>query len=111
MMAAGVAANDGAAPDVAVAIAGNWGDSYGGIGAITDDEAAKELARMQRVQRANEGGPSAEWTVQHVRAPELRGGDRMKRLADALLQRRYSDADVDGSAGTNFVRVFQRAIG
>jgi microsomal dipeptidase-like Zn-dependent dipeptidase len=49
--------------------------------------------------------------VQHVRAPELRGGDRMKRLADALLQRRYSDADVDGIAGTNFVRVFQRAIG
>jgi microsomal dipeptidase-like Zn-dependent dipeptidase len=35
----------------------------------------------------------------------------MQRLAVALLQRRYSDADVDGSAGTNFVRVFQRAIG
>lgn len=80
-------------------------------GSIDKLDAAEELARMQRVQANNAGGPSFEWPVKQVRIPELNAPNRMLALAEALVKKGYKDQDVRGIIGENFLRVFRAACG
>lgn len=97
--------------DHAVQLIGADHVGFGSDGALDSLDSKAETDRMARVQRSNAGGPSAEWPVRHVRVPELNAPDRMSRLADALAARRYSDAQIAGIVGGNFLRIFGEVCG
>ncbi len=84
---------------------------FGSDGDPSAVDAENERARMSRVQVEHKGTPSAEWPVVHSRIPALNGPDRMRRLADGLLARGYTDAHIAGVLGGNFVRVFRLTCG
>lgn len=99
--------------DHAVQLIGPQHVGFGSDGSVDKHDAEAETARMGRVQQygTNPGGPSFEWPVRHVRVPELNAPDRMTRLAEALSKRGYSDTDVNGICGANFVRLFAAVCG
>lgn len=80
---------------------------FGSDGGLDKLDAPNELARMARVQKANAGGPSAEWEVKHVRVAELNAPNRLTALAEGLAKRGFSDAQIEGITGKNFVRLFK----
>lgn len=84
---------------------------FGSDGALDSLDAAAEVARMAGVQRANAGGPSAEWPVVHVRVPELNAPNRLQALATGLARRGYTSDQIDGIVGGNFMRVFRASSG
>lgn len=94
--------------DHAVQLIGPQHVGFGSDGSLDKHDADAETQRMARVQQygSNPGGPSFEWPVRHVRVPELNAPDRLTRLGEALSKKGYSDADVKGICGGNFVRVF-----
>lgn len=85
--------------------------AFGSDGFIETTDAETEMRNMGNVQKANAGGPSAEWPVLHTRIPALNSAGRMAALADALAARGYKDDDIAGIIGGNFRRVFKEAIG
>jgi membrane dipeptidase len=84
---------------------------FGSDGGIDKLDAANELARMSRVQKGNAGGPSAEWEVKHVRVPELNAANRLNALAEGLSKRKFSDKQIEGICGGNFVNFFKKVCG
>lgn len=84
---------------------------FGSDGALDQLDAPNEAARMARVQKINAGTPSAEWEVKHVRVPELNAPNRLSALAEGLSKRNYTDAQIEGITGGNFVRLFGRVCG
>lgn len=94
--------------DHAVQLIGTAQVGFGSDGALDKLDAPAEVARMARVQQLNTGGPSAEWEVKHVRVPELNAPDRLNALAEGLARRGYSNTQINGIIGGNFVRLFQR---
>ena len=97
--------------DHAVQLIGAAHVGFGSDGAISRLDAAAETARMARVQAFNKSGPSFEWPVRHVRVPELNAPDRLSALGEGLAKRKYSDADIAGIVGGNFVRLFAAVCG
>ena len=97
--------------DHAVQLIGPSQVGFGSDGALDQLNAVGEATRMGNVQKANNGGPSAEWPVRHIRVPELNAPGRLTALAEGLSRRGYSDTDIDGIIGGNFVRLFQRVCG
>jgi membrane dipeptidase len=97
--------------DHAVQLIGPDKVGFGSDGELDTTNWIAEQNRMSQVQRANAGGPSAEWPVRHVRVPKLAGPDRMLRLAEALGRRGYKDDEVAGIVGGNFRRIFQQTCG
>lgn len=84
---------------------------FGSDGGLEKLDAPTELARMARVQKGNAGGPSAEWEVKHVRVPELNAPNRLTALAEGLSKRGFSDTQIDGITGKNFVQLFKNVCG
>lgn len=84
---------------------------FGSDGAVDTLDAPAEVARMARVQKANAGSPSAEWEVKHVRVPELNAPNRLTVLAEGLSKRGYSDNQIEGIVGQNFVKFFKTVCG
>lgn len=84
---------------------------FGSDGALDRLDAGAEVARMARVQKLNAGGPSFEWAVRHVRVPELNAPHRLLKLAEGLAKRGFTEAQIDGIAGGNFLRLFREVCG
>lgn len=84
---------------------------FGSDGALDSLDAQAEISRMARVQKINNGTPSAEWEVKHVRVPELNAPNRLDALAQGLSKRNYTDAQIKGITGGNFVRLFRHICG
>lgn len=97
--------------DHAVQLIGANKVGFGSDGGLEKLDAVNELARMARVQKNNAGGPSAEWEVKHVRVAELNAANRLTILAEGLAKRGYSDAQIEGITGKNFVRLFKDVCG
>jgi membrane dipeptidase len=83
---------------------------FGSDGFAVRTDAAAETARMANVQRANAGGPSAEWPVTHSRLDRLNGPDRMSNLAEMLAAHGYSQAECAAIAGGSLRRVLQAVL-
>jgi membrane dipeptidase len=84
---------------------------FGSDGGLDKLDAPKELTRMAFVQKGNAGGPSAEWEVKHVRVPELNAPNRLTALAEGLSKRNFTDAQIAGICGGNFVNFFKKVCG
>lgn len=84
---------------------------FGSDGALDKLNAASELAGMKSLQKQNAGGKSFEWEVNHLRVPELNAPNRLLVLAEGLNKRGFSDAQIDGITGGNFVKFFQKVCG
>ena len=97
--------------DHAVQLIGAAQIGFGSDGALDQLDAPAETARMARVQKLNAGTPSAEWEVKHVRVPELNAPNRLAALGEGLSKRNYTDAQIKGITGGNFVSLFQRVSG
>jgi membrane dipeptidase len=97
--------------DHAVQLIGADKVGFGSDGALNKLNAERELSNMANVQKRNAGGPSAEWEVRHTRVPELNAPNRLSVLAEGLSKRGFTDAQIDGIAGGNFIRLFQQVCG
>lgn len=97
--------------DHAVQLIGADKVGFGSDGALDKLDAPAEVARMSRVQKLNAGGPSFEWEVKQVRVPELNAPNRLTALAEGLSKRGFSDLQIDGITGANFVRIYKEICG
>jgi membrane dipeptidase len=93
--------------DHAVQLIGAAHVGFGSDGAVDKLDAEAQTRQMARVQQFNGSGPSFEWPVRHARIAELNAPDRLVVLGTALARKGYSDADVRGIVGGNFVRLFR----
>jgi membrane dipeptidase len=100
--------------DHAVKVAGVEHVGFGSDGNVTrsgGDDVKKELEGFGRYVQRNKGLPGSEQLPRHLYVPELKGPDRLLRLAEALERRGYKAADIEKILGGNFERLLRETLG
>ena len=85
--------------------------TFGSDGFAARTDAVAETERMANVQRANAGGPSAEWPVTHTRLAQLNGPDRVRNLSVLLEGHGYDARSRAAICGGSLRRVLQAVLG
>jgi membrane dipeptidase len=99
--------------DHAVKLAGIDHVGFGSDGPVVRNPSSAEasLAGMRGYYQRNQGLPGAEDLPYHVNVEELKGPDRLERLAFALGKRGYSDDAIEKIVGGNIARVITEVLG
>jgi membrane dipeptidase len=100
--------------DHAVKVAGVEHVGFGSDGNVTrsgGDDVKKELEGFGSYVRRNKGLPGSEQMPQHLYVPELKGPDRLLRLAEGLDRRGYKPADIEKILGGNLERLLRDTLG
>lgn len=85
--------------------------SDGGVARTGGDDEAQDLKGFGRFVERNKGLPGSEQMPRHLIVAELRGPDRMLRLAEGLDRRGYKPADIEKILGGNFERLLRDTLG
>jgi membrane dipeptidase len=63
------------------------------------------------LQRRRMEYPQLDWTIHHMRVPELDHPQRLLHLAQAMHNRGYKTSTIEKVIGGNYVRVFKEVVG
>jgi hypothetical protein len=63
------------------------------------------------LERRRKDYPQLDWTIWHMRVPELSHPKRLLHLAQAMHSRGYKTTTIEKVIGGNYVRVFKEVVG
>lgn len=63
------------------------------------------------LQRQRKDFPQLDWTIRHMRVPELSHPKRLLHLAQAMHSRGYKTSTIEKVLGGNYTRVFKEVVG
>lgn len=93
------------------------GEDHVGVG--TDQDVVDMTAmrpteaddHRRSLERRRAEYPQLDWTIRHMRVPELSHPQRLLHLAQAMHRRGYRTATIEKVIGGNYVRVFREVAG
>ena len=100
--------------DHAVKVAGVEHVGFGSDGNVLRTggrDPQRDIEGFKRFVERNKGLPGSEQLPQHMHVAELKGPDRLLRLAEGLDRRGYKPADIEKILGGNFVRLLRDTLG